>query len=91
MVMFLDLQLHPDQCQSRQSLVAGSHHQNPQEAPIWTIYLKHKNDSQTKPDLMVVFMDLQLCPDQRQRRQSLVAGGHHQKPQEAPNMDIIKT
>ena len=51
----------------------------------------HKNYSQTKPDLMVVFIDLQLCPDQHQRRQSLVAGGHHQKPQEGPNMDIIKT
>ena len=34
----------------------------------------YKNDPQTKPDLMVVFPDLQLHPDQRQSRQ-LLGGG----------------
>ena len=33
MVVFSDLQLHPDQRQSRQSLGEGSHHPEPQESP----------------------------------------------------------
>ena len=34
-------------------------------------HIIHKNDPQTKPDLMVVFSDLQGHPDYCQRRQSL--------------------
>ena len=52
-------------------------------------HIIHKNDPQTKPDLMVVFPDLQLHPDQRQSHQSLGAGSHHPQPQEAPYMDIL--
>ena len=52
-------------------------------------HIIHKNDPQTKPDLMLVFIDLQLHPDQRQSHQSLGAGTHHSKPQEAPYMTIL--
>ena len=34
MVVFPDLQRHPDKRQSRQSLEAGSHYPQPQEAPF---------------------------------------------------------
>ena len=47
-------------------------------------HIIHKNDSQTKPDLMVVIPDLQLHPDQCQSCQSLGEGSHHSQPQEAP-------
>ena len=45
--------------------------QNPKTTPLagkWTHAGLWKNDPQTKPDLMVVFPDLQLHPDQRQSR-----------------------
>ena len=40
----------------------------------------HKNDPPTKPDLMVVFPNLQLHPDQCQSCPSLGAGSHHPQP-----------
>ena len=83
--------LGPDQHRRRQARQEGRHHPLPQEAQYKDIYrhIIHKNDRQTKPDMMGMVPDLQLHPEQRQSRQSLGAGSHHPLPQEAPYIDIL--